>query len=237
MKMKVVLLAVMLTTISIRPSLAQDDEVENAGCWLKISSCLGDNDVALCCPIIQQEIDDERDCFCLMKETALQNATIDASFSTILTFCDISGSFQTLCPDGPPTSSTPTTEVTIPASDESLPTDVGECWHRISDCTDSKSDSLDCCPIVKQAIADERECFCSNSDADIFFQYLALCEIRDSFDTICPSSASHGTTAKIPKSAKPLNIKGSTNNNVALSVGLLPTSLLIILALSSLVLK
>ncbi|XP_021725665.1 uncharacterized protein LOC110692896 [Chenopodium quinoa] len=280
--MKMVLFAIiMLTTISIRPSLAQDDEVENAGCWLKISSCLGDNDVALCCPIIQQEIDDERDCFCLMKETALQNATIDASFSTIFTFCDISGSFQTLCPDdsdsssaplvspdsssssgsiptsapvedpSPPsptsTTSTPATDVSTPSPDESLPAGVGECWSKILTCTDSKSESeiSECCPIVEQAVTDESECFCAGakiavlddpSNADTFDQYLTLCKISESLDTLCPSSNSSTTGSRIPKKTKnSLNISGSNNNNIAHIVGLLPSSLLIIFAITFLI--
>ncbi|XP_021767853.1 uncharacterized protein LOC110732246 isoform X2 [Chenopodium quinoa] len=269
MKMNVVLLvlfAIMLTTLSIRPSLAQDDEVGNMGCWDNITSCLGDNEVLLCCPVIQQEIDNERDCFCLMKETVQQNATVAASFSTIFTFCDISGSFQTLCPDGsvptsapvedpsPPsptsTTSTPATEVSTPSPDESTPAGVGECWSKILTCTDSKSESeiSECCPVVEQAVTDESECFCAGakiavlddpSNADTFDQYLTLCKISESLDTLCTntnSSTSNGTGSRIPKKTKTgLNISGSNNNNIAHIVGLLPSSLLIIFAISFLI--
>lgn len=95
-----VVIAIMVTILlTITPSSAQDGS-ENLGCWTNITNCMGTQEIIQCCPIIQQAIDDERNCFCLMRETVDQNATIASSFATIFSFCSISDSFQTLCPSG-----------------------------------------------------------------------------------------------------------------------------------------
>ena len=103
-KMKLVmfvLIAIIMVIIAIRGSLAQPD----AGCLLKMSNCLGNvttqSSILGCCPIIKQEIDNERECFCLLNQAVQQNqTTISEEVDTILTLCSITHSFQTLCPAG-----------------------------------------------------------------------------------------------------------------------------------------
>lgn len=100
MKLIFVLIAIIMVIIPIKGSLAQPD----VGCLLKISNCLGNvttqSDILGCCPIIKQEIDNERECFCLLNQAMQQNETTISEVDTILTFCSITHSFQTLCPAG-----------------------------------------------------------------------------------------------------------------------------------------
>ena len=70
------------------------------------------------------------------------------------------------------------------------------CWDRLANCTSGRSSTSDiseCCPLLKEEISDERECFCAAksillenpSNADSISQFLTLCSVS-SFDTLCP---------------------------------------------------
>lgn len=115
--------------------------------------------------------------------------------------------------------------------------DEGNCWSRITSCTEtnSETDILQCCPVVRKEIADEKECFCSatdevnaqdQADIDAFSQFLTLCKIPGTFDTLCPAGANNSTGRGRSRS-RSTSISGS-NKKVAYSVGLLLSSLLLI---------
>lgn len=71
-------------------------------CWERIENCtssLTPGEIQeQCCPVITQEISDERECFCGVKPLVLQNVTIADTLSDLLTLCSVASSFDTLCP-------------------------------------------------------------------------------------------------------------------------------------------
>lgn len=103
-KMIIMLVGILaiVSILQIRPSTAQEEEDVTVECWQRISNCItnstSDSEFLECCSIIKQEIEEERECFCLPKDNILQDANTSATFTQIFSFCDISGSFQTLCP-------------------------------------------------------------------------------------------------------------------------------------------
>ncbi|XP_021855952.1 uncharacterized protein [Spinacia oleracea] len=107
-KMIIMLVGILaiVSILQIRPSTAQEEEDVTVECWQRISNCItnstSDSEFLECCSIIKQEIEEERECFCLPKDNILQDANTSATFTQIFSFCDISGSFQTLCPGPSP---------------------------------------------------------------------------------------------------------------------------------------
>ncbi|XP_021855956.1 uncharacterized protein [Spinacia oleracea] len=106
-------------TIQVIPSSAQVE------CWERIQLCLeGTASQAefeqQCCPLLLQEITNERECFCSIKPVFLQNATIAGAVSGLVSVCSTT-SFLNFCPGDvsspvetppslPPGGSTPTTQ-------------------------------------------------------------------------------------------------------------------------------
>lgn len=83
-------------TIQVIPSSAQVE------CWERIQLCLeGTASQAefeqQCCPLLLQEITNERECFCSIKPVFLQNATIAGAVSGLVSVCSTT-SFLNFCP-------------------------------------------------------------------------------------------------------------------------------------------
>ncbi|KMT12559.1 hypothetical protein BVRB_5g098050 isoform A [Beta vulgaris subsp. vulgaris] len=74
-------------------------------CWERFKTCTAGLATAeelqeQCCPVLTQDIRNERECFCGIKPQ-LQNATNAEAFSQLLTLCSVTASFDSLCPDYP----------------------------------------------------------------------------------------------------------------------------------------
>ncbi|CAO2827295.1 unnamed protein product [Amaranthus hypochondriacus] len=79
-----------------------------------------------------------------------------------------------------------------------MPTSAQEdsCWDRIGTCLSSvSSDEIEqCCPVLTGEINDERDCFCgvervlaeNATIADAVSQFLSVCSVNASFNTLCP---------------------------------------------------
>ncbi|KNA13060.1 hypothetical protein SOVF_120180 [Spinacia oleracea] len=217
-----VVIAIMVTILlTITPSSAQDGS-ENLGCWTNITNCMGTQEIIQCCPIIQQAIDDERNCFCLMRETVDQNATIASSFATIFSFCSISDSFQTLCPSGSGSSSPPAEEPSAPVEEPSAPVEEPSTPVEEPSAPEEEPSAA-----VEEPSSPPNEVNAQDqADIDAFSQFLTLCKIPGTFDTLCPAGANNSTGRGRSRS-RSTSISGS-NKKVAYSVGLLLSSLLLI---------
>ncbi|XP_048499975.1 uncharacterized protein LOC104892075 isoform X3 [Beta vulgaris subsp. vulgaris] len=266
--MKVVMLVeilIMLVMLQISPSSAQNRE-----CLLRISTCLDGASthpqLLECCPIIKQEIKDERDCFCLLKDNALEDESFSDALSTVFSFCGISDTIHTLCPGPNPSPSgslnpTPPSPTSTPIETPiSSPAGSGDCWDGITNCVKTSttpSEMLECCPLVKKELANDRECFCTAkarlhgnpSAANSLSEFFTHCGIPGSLDTLCPGSPSSSGEHLIPppapiadtnnptssgKESESRSLSGSTNK-IAYSVGLFPSLLLFIWATSVLI--
>ncbi|XP_056687581.1 uncharacterized protein [Spinacia oleracea] len=158
-------------------------------CWERIENCtssLTPGEIQeQCCPVITQEISDERECFCGVKPLVLQNVTIADTLSDLLTLCSVASSFDTLCP---------------------VKFEEAPCWIEINDCIGNNvnvsesepqfdpsspmfnATELLCCPLIQKAARIEKQCFCSVNTfieknptlAKNTTDILSICSIADS---------------------------------------------------------
>ncbi|KAK9716438.1 hypothetical protein RND81_06G233400 [Saponaria officinalis] len=98
-----VLIATMVANIA---ALKEDDQVSKPSCLTNIaSSCNipGDGDslsqLRRCCLALKEAIDDDRECFCLLKPSFVQDPSGEPAIENVFSFCSIKGSLDSLCPD------------------------------------------------------------------------------------------------------------------------------------------
>ncbi|KAL2925945.1 DnaJ-like protein subfamily C GRV2, partial [Bienertia sinuspersici] len=136
------------------------------GCWERIITCIEAVETNAevqqeCCPIVLQEISNERECFCSIKPLVAQNASLSTDLSNLLSLCSVTTSFQVICPV------------------QSKDTETAACWDDISHCVeenvntsatdpnfDPTSPSFNmseflCCPLIHETAIVEKECFCT----------------------------------------------------------------------------
>ncbi|KAL2901831.1 hypothetical protein RDABS01_026913, partial [Bienertia sinuspersici] len=174
---------ILFMSMLFMPSLAQQEQQ----CWRRIITCIEDNQTPIkfqqeCCPSFLQEMETDKECFCSIKPLLLQNVTLDAVVSNLLSLCSITTSFNTICPE---------------EKEDDL---RGNCWVRIEKCTTNATSSssptafLECCPMIQEEIETERECFCSIRNRirnkptalNALTQLFTVCSLPGSFDSVCP---------------------------------------------------
>ncbi|XP_021725663.1 uncharacterized protein LOC110692894 [Chenopodium quinoa] len=107
------------------------------------------------------------------------------------------------------------------------------CLLTISDCMEDSSSILDCCPTIKDAIADERECFCltkeifgrNASHARTWSNILIFCSVTASLDSLCPDSDSSPIvpTSSSPESPPSIEPSPSESDPITPSTGIEPS--------------
>ncbi|XP_056687381.1 cysteine-rich receptor-like protein kinase 17 [Spinacia oleracea] len=72
-------------------------------CWQRLSNCntesSSSSDPMMCCKVLRNDIQNDRDCFCNVKSTINGNSSIADMMSRLLLSCGVPSSYNTLCPD------------------------------------------------------------------------------------------------------------------------------------------
>uniref|UniRef100_A0A803N3N5 Uncharacterized protein n=2 Tax=Chenopodium quinoa TaxID=63459 RepID=A0A803N3N5_CHEQI len=206
------------------PSWAQ--EGLPGDCWQRIANCTSSASPGeiqqQCCPVITEEISNEKECFCGVNVLALQNDTIAETISDLLTLCSFNSSFDTLCP---------------------VKFQEAPCWKQINDCIGgnvNRSESepkfdpssplfnateLLCCSMMQQTARIEKQCFCSintfiqenPSFAENTTDILSVCSIAGSVDSLSGICEESLAPSPAPAPAPLLTTQGSVESLKAAS--------------------
>ncbi|KMT12570.1 hypothetical protein BVRB_5g098140 [Beta vulgaris subsp. vulgaris] len=214
------------------PSSAQESPIGE--CWERFNTCTAGVATAgefqeQCCPVLTQDISNERECFCGIKPQ-LQNATNAEAFSQLLTLCSVTASFDALCP---------------------VEFQEAPCWEMINNCIGSNvnnngseprfnpssplfnSTEFLCCPLMQQITSTERQCFCTintfikdnPSHVKNTTDLLSVCGIANSaasLGSVCSGQAPS------PAPVSPPQAKTNAASNIAMTGSL--SSLLVLVA-------
>lgn len=113
----VMVLGMMCLSTRISPSTAQNLLNENSMplCWEKISNCILDHlnesnsepqfdtssplfnlSETLCCPLIQQTVENDRQCFCYINTAIHDNPSLGTNFTSLFSSCEVADSLDSL---------------------------------------------------------------------------------------------------------------------------------------------
>ncbi|XP_021738091.1 vegetative cell wall protein gp1-like [Chenopodium quinoa] len=121
---------VLFMSMQFMPSLAQRN---TPFCWDRIQTCRRGAETPMefqqvCCPVVLQIVSNEMPCFCSIKSSL--NATDVDGISMLLTVCNVTASYNKICPgvpspsppgtpSAPPLSTTPTPSASSPGPNSS----------------------------------------------------------------------------------------------------------------------
>uniref|UniRef100_A0A803L6H4 Protein kinase domain-containing protein n=1 Tax=Chenopodium quinoa TaxID=63459 RepID=A0A803L6H4_CHEQI len=96
----VVGLIVVLLSMQVMATSAQEDSTMLGMCWQRLSNCNAASTApSMCCNVLKEDIREDRECFCNVKSIINANATLANTMSQLLLVCGVPSSYNTLCPD------------------------------------------------------------------------------------------------------------------------------------------